>query len=70
MTNGSRHPLPGAETKKGSQMTTTTLKLIALALMLIDHIGEFIPGTPLFLRILGRASAPVFLFCSVWTCTI
>lgn len=47
-------------------MTTTALKLAALALMLIDHIGEFIPGTPLFLRILGRASAPVFLFCSVW----
>lgn len=66
MTNGPRHPLPGAKTKKGSQMTTTTLKLIALALMLIDHIGEFIPGTPLFLRILGRASAPVFVFCSVW----
>lgn len=66
MTNGPRHPLPGAETKKGNQMTTTALKLIALALMLIDHIGEFIPGTPLFLRILGRASAPVFLFCSVW----
>lgn len=47
-------------------MTTTTLKLIALVLMLIDHIGEFIPGMPAFFRILGRASAPVFLFCTVW----
>lgn len=47
-------------------MTTTALKLIALVLMLIDHIGEFIPGMPAFFRILGRASAPVFLFCTVW----
>ena len=47
-------------------MSTTTLKLIALALMFLDHIGEFIPGAPFFLRILGRASAPVFLFCAVW----
>lgn len=47
-------------------MTTTTLKLIALALMVIDHIYEFVPGTPLIFTILGRLSAPIFFFCAVW----
>lgn len=47
-------------------MSTTTLKLIALVLMLLDHIYEFIPGAPLILTILGRISAPVFFFCAVW----
>lgn len=47
-------------------MSTNVCKLLALALMLIDHIGEFIPNMPIFLRILGRASAPVFLFCTAW----
>ncbi len=47
-------------------MSTTALKLIALALMLADHIGEFIPGMPLWLRLLGRVSAPLFFFCAMW----
>lgn len=47
-------------------MSTTALKLIALGLMFLDHIYEFIPGTPLILTILGRISAPVFFFCTVW----
>lgn len=47
-------------------MSTTTLKLIALALMFLDHIHEFIPGAPLILTILGRISAPVFFFYTVW----
>lgn len=47
-------------------MTTTALKLIALALMFVDHLGEFIPGMPGFFRVLGRASAPLFIFCTVW----
>lgn len=47
-------------------MTTTTLKMIALVLMLIDHVYEFIPGMPLIFTILGRISAPVFIFCTVW----
>lgn len=46
-------------------MTGTTLKLIALVLMTVDHIGEFIPGRPHFLRLVGRLSAPVFIFCAV-----
>lgn len=47
-------------------MTTTALKLLALALMFCDHIYEFIGGAPIWLTWLGRLSAPLFLFCMVW----
>lgn len=47
-------------------MSTTTLKLIALALMFLDHIYEFFPGAPIVLTWLGRISAPIFFFCTVW----
>ncbi|MBQ8604943.1 MAG: hypothetical protein IJ410_08915 [Oscillospiraceae bacterium] len=46
-------------------MSTTALKIIALILMTIDHIGRFIPGMPLLTRIIGRASRPLFAFCAV-----
>ncbi len=45
-------------------MSIFTLKLIALVSMVIDHIGEFIPGTPVCLRWVGRLAAPIFLFCA------
>lgn len=45
-------------------MTSTTLKILAAILMLIDHIGEFIPGMPIYLRWIGRLSAPLFFYCS------
>lgn len=44
-------------------MTTSALKIIAVVTMLIDHVGEFIPGTPIWLRWIGRLSAPIFVFC-------
>lgn len=47
-------------------MSSTALKLLALGLMLLDHIYEFIPGMPPILTVLGRISAPVFFFCTVW----
>lgn len=47
-------------------MTSTALKLLALLLMLIDHIAEFIPGTPIWFHWLGRLSAPLFMFCMTW----
>lgn len=47
-------------------MSTTTLKLIALALMFLDHIYEFFPGAPIVLTWLGRISAPLFFFCTAW----
>lgn len=47
-------------------MTSTKLKIIALIFMLIDHIGAFIPGMPIYLHWIGRLSAPIFIFCTVW----
>lgn len=47
-------------------MSTTTLKMIALVLMLIDHIGYYFEGAPVWFGWLGRASYPLFLFCMVW----
>lgn len=47
-------------------MSTTTLKIIALIFMLIDHIGEFIPLAPTWFRWIGRMSAPLFFFCMAW----
>ncbi|WP_100042808.1 TraX family protein [Lacrimispora sphenoides] len=41
-------------------MSSTSLKILAAILMLIDHIGEFIPGMPIYLRWFGRISAPIF----------
>lgn len=45
-------------------MTGTSLKILAAIFMFIDHINEFIPGTPIFLRWIGRLSAPIFFYCS------
>lgn len=47
-------------------MDTFSLKMIALILMVIDHIGYYFDGTPIWLRYIGRGSYPLFLFCMVW----
>lgn len=47
-------------------MTTTTLKLLALLFMLMDHIGQFIPHTPAWFGWIGRISAPLFMYCVIW----
>ena len=47
-------------------MTGTTLKIIALVLMLLDHVAEFIPGIPIWFHWLGRISAPLFMYCMAW----
>lgn len=47
-------------------MTSTTLKIIALVLMLMDHVAQFIPGAPLWFHWVGRISAPLFMFCMAW----
>lgn len=47
-------------------MTITSLKILALTCMLVDHIGQFIPNTPEYFRWIGRLSAPIFIFCMVW----
>lgn len=46
-------------------MTVFSLKLTAVVLMTLDHIGFYFPGTPIFLRLLGRGVYPLFLFCMV-----
>ena len=48
-------------------MTSLSLKITALILMTIDHIGAFISGTPILFRWLGRLSAPIFVFCCAWS---
>lgn len=46
-------------------MTTFSLKLAAVALMTLDHIGLYVPAAPACLRWLGRGAYPLFLFCMV-----
>ena len=43
-------------------MNIFTIKIIALILMLIDHIGEFFPDSPIWFRWLGRLAAPLFFY--------
>lgn len=45
-------------------MTSTCLKIIALVIMTIDHIGAYFPDMPIWLRWIGRIAAPLFFFCS------
>lgn len=47
----------------GTCMTIFALKLTAAALMLLDHIGLYFEGAPIWLRFLGRGAYPLFLFC-------
>ena len=43
------------------------LKILAVIFMVIDHIGLFVDGTPVWFRYIGRLSYPLFLFCLVWS---
>jgi len=45
-------------------MTCTTLKIIALIFMTIDHIGVCIPNMPICFRWIGRIASPLFFFCA------
>lgn len=48
-------------------MSATILKFIALAFMVADHVGEFLPNTGLMYRYIGRLSYPVFMYCMLWS---
>ena len=49
--------------KKFAVLDGTALKLIALASMVLDHVGDnFFPGQ-IWMRVLGRAAMPLFAFC-------
>lgn len=57
-----------AESKAFRGLTSTGLKWIALVLMVLDHIHYFFSFTgwiPDWFSMLGRLSAPLFLFCAV-----
>lgn len=47
-------------------MSSTTLKILALILMFVDHIAQFIPGMPIWFHWIGRLSAPLFIYTMVW----
>lgn len=46
-------------------MNRFQLKLLMLFLMVIDHIGWFIPDAPIWFNYIGRIVAPVFFFLLV-----
>ena len=37
------------------------LKIIMIIIMFVDHVGQFIPGSPLWLHYIGRVAAPYFI---------
>lgn len=47
-------------------MSTNSLKILALICMVVDHIGEFFPQSPMWFRCIGRVSVPLFFYCSAW----
>ena len=49
--------------KRFALLDATALKLIAMASMVLDHVGDnFFPGQ-LWMRALGRIAMPIFAFC-------
>ncbi|NMB11259.1 MAG: conjugal transfer protein TraX [Firmicutes bacterium] len=51
--------------KRPYSLNSFQLKTIASALMVLDHLRQFIPAMPLWFRYLGRVVAPVFFFLTV-----
>ena len=48
--------------KRFQVLDGTTLKLIAMAAMVLDHVGDnFFPGQ-VWMRALGRLAMPIFAF--------
>ena len=43
-------------------MSAFSLKIIALAAMLIDHVGAVFPGAPFEFRLIGRLTFPIFVY--------
>lgn len=46
-------------------MTQTALKIIALLCMVLDHIADYFPSAPDWFSLVGRISAPLFIFCLI-----
>ena len=49
------------------RMSVTMLKRIALVAMVINYVGAFIPGTPVWFQWIGRLSAPLFFYAMAWS---
>lgn len=49
-------------------MTVFSLKMTAVVLMTLDHIGFYFPTAPVWFGWLGRGAYPLFLFCMVQGC--
>ncbi|MGF7128422.1 hypothetical protein J2T56_003155 [Natronobacillus azotifigens] len=43
-------------------MSNTKLKIFALVIMFIDHVGQFLPNTPEWFNWIGRIVAPIFIY--------
>lgn len=49
---------------KNNVVSITFIKYLAIVFMTADHIGEFFPDTPIWLRYIGRLSSPLFFFAA------
>ena len=36
--------------------------------MVVDHIAEFVPGTPIWMHWIGRLASPLFILLVCWSC--
>ncbi len=46
-------------------MSTTSLKIVAVLCMVLDHTQFFFSSFPIQFRYIGRLAAPIFIFCSL-----
>lgn len=56
------------EEKKTGFLSGTALKLIAMACMAVDHIGDVFFPSQVWMRVIGRIAMPVFAFCVAEGC--
>ena len=64
----SRTRAPCEKVAPAANTDTGLLKLIALACMIVDHVGAvFFPGAMEW-RVLGRTAFPLYIWCAVVGC--
>ena len=56
---------PGASIALNTEVVTGLLKLAAIILMVIDHVGYQLMGNDIVMRSIGRLSFPIFAWCIV-----
>lgn len=56
-------PVPASpEITRAPVTTTDALKVAALLIILVDHVGHFLAPDETWLRVIGRLGAPIFFF--------